>query len=614
MQSESQPNRAKLLLWIALILILVGGLLANLTQTNWGKVDVRDIRFVGTNGAVMSGLLYVPDGVTNKTPAPGILAIHGYINSRETQDGFAIEFARRGYVVLALDQTGHGYSDPPAFANAFGGMDGLKYLSSLDIVDKNNIGLEGHSMGGWAVAIAAAYMPTSYKSIVLEGSGTGVFGAPAGNTTYPKNLCVVLSKWDEFSNLMWGSSDNTGKSRDPADTNVPANIVTSIRLKAQFGTTDAVQIGKVYGSIANGTARVLYMPTTTHPGDHISTVAIGYAVDWFQQTLTGGKPFAASSQIWYWKEIGTLIALIGMILLLFPVGSLLLSTCGFFKELAGAPAPAKAAKGISWWISALIYAALAPATFFTFTNYFNTWKIKANALFPENITTQLMIWVLLVYGISLVLFLIWHFAFNRKTKATASDYGVSWGTGFIGVGWMKILKSFLLAATVAFVAYLTLAFSDWFFMTDYRIWVFAIKPLDALHFRVFLCYLIPFAAIFVILSLSLHGQLRPGGKEGKEIGFGKEMLINFALNFIGFLVVLLIEYIPLLAGGHLMWPYYNLWAIIGIQLLPIFTIVALVSTYFYRKTGHIYAGAFLNAMLVTWIVVASQAIHFNIIS
>jgi len=32
-----------------------------------------------------------PKGVTAKNPAPGIVAIHGYINSRETQDGFAIE-------------------------------------------------------------------------------------------------------------------------------------------------------------------------------------------------------------------------------------------------------------------------------------------------------------------------------------------------------------------------------------------------------------------------------------------------------------------------------------------------------------------------------------------
>jgi pimeloyl-ACP methyl ester carboxylesterase len=615
LQNENKFPRTKIFLVIALVMILLGGLLASLTQTNWGKVDVRDIRFVGTNGIVMSGLLYVPDGVTNKTPAPGILAIHGYINSRETQDGFAIEFARRGYVVLALDESGHGFSDPPTFANAFGGTDGFKYLTSLDIVDKNNIGLEGHSMGGWAVVIAAAYNPTGYKSIVLEGSATGVFGAPAGTATSPRNLCVVLSKWDEFSNLMWGSTDpKTGLSLDPSDMNVPANIVDSVRLKAQFGTTDTVVVDKLYGSMSSGTARILYMPAVTHPGDHISRVAIGHAIDWFQRTLIGGKAIPSSNQIWYWKEIGTLIALIGMVLLLFPVGSLLLRKCEFFKELEGAPAPPKSATGIGWWIGALIFAAVPALTYFTFKQYFVTWKMAANKLFPENISTQLLIWVLLVGAISLVLFLLWHFVFNRKAKASASDYGLSWGTGVKGVGWKKIGKSFLLAATVAFIAYLTLAFSDWFFKTDFRFWVFAIKPMSVLHFRIFLCYLIPFTAFFVVLALALHGQLRPRGKKGAEISRAAEMWINFAMLVIGFVVLLLIQYIPLLSGGHLMFVNENLFSIIAFQLLPIFTIVALVNTFFYRKTGHIYAGAFLNAILITWIVVASQAIHFNIIS
>src|SRR5665647_2911120 len=137
------------------ILILAGGVLAWLTQTA-GGIRIEDIRFKGAKGSTMSALLYIPKNATAQTPAPGILAVHGYINSRETQDGFAIEFARRGYVVLALDQTGHGYSDPPAFANGFGGPDGLSHLRSLDFVDKNNIGLEGHSMGGWTVLAAAA--------------------------------------------------------------------------------------------------------------------------------------------------------------------------------------------------------------------------------------------------------------------------------------------------------------------------------------------------------------------------------------------------------------------------------------------------------------------------
>src|ERR1700760_3635947 len=147
---------------IGVVLMLAGGILAHVTQTS-GGIQIRDIRSTGAKGNTMSALLYVPPNATAQLPAPGILAVHGYINSRETQDGFAIEFARRGYVVLALDQTGHGYSDPPAFANGFGGPDGLAYLRSLEIVDKTNIGLEGHSMGGWTVlggAGARAHPPT----------------------------------------------------------------------------------------------------------------------------------------------------------------------------------------------------------------------------------------------------------------------------------------------------------------------------------------------------------------------------------------------------------------------------------------------------------------------
>jgi len=139
---------------LGVVLILAGGLLAHFTQTA-GGIRIEDVRFKGAKGNTMSALLYIPPNATPQIPAPGILAVHGYINSRETQDGFAIEFARRGYVVLALDQTGHGYSDPPAFANGFGGPDALAHLRSLAIVDKNNIGLEGHSMGGWTVLAAA---------------------------------------------------------------------------------------------------------------------------------------------------------------------------------------------------------------------------------------------------------------------------------------------------------------------------------------------------------------------------------------------------------------------------------------------------------------------------
>jgi len=208
-----------------LILILVGGLLAHLTQTS-GGIKIQDVRFKGAKGNTMSALLYIPPNATAQTPAPGVLAVHGYINSRETQDGFAIELARRGYVVLALDQTGHGYSDPPAFANGFGGPDGLAHLRSLDIVDKNNIGLEGHSMGGWTVLAAATAMPNDYKSMVLEGSSTGKPFAAEGTPNWPRNAALVFAQYEEFSNLMWG----VDRARD---------VTQSPKLWALFGTPGA---------------------------------------------------------------------------------------------------------------------------------------------------------------------------------------------------------------------------------------------------------------------------------------------------------------------------------------------------------------------------------------
>src|SRR5271156_3012037 len=218
------------------ILILAGGLLAYLTQTS-GGIRIEDIRFKGAKGDTMSALLYIPPNASAQTPAPGILAVHGYINSRETQDGFAIEFARRGYVVLALDQTGHGYSDPPAFANGFGGPDGLTHLRSLDFVDKNNIGLEGHSMGGWAVLAAAAAMPNDYKSMVLEGSSTGAPFAAQGTTSWPRNVALVYAKYEEFPALMWGVERGQ-------------DVAQSQKLWALFGTQGPVEPGKVYGDVA----------------------------------------------------------------------------------------------------------------------------------------------------------------------------------------------------------------------------------------------------------------------------------------------------------------------------------------------------------------------------
>ena len=68
-----------------LVLIVAGGLLAHLTQTS-GGIRIEDVRFKGAGGNTMSALLYIPPNATAQTPAPGILAVHGYRSEEHTSE------------------------------------------------------------------------------------------------------------------------------------------------------------------------------------------------------------------------------------------------------------------------------------------------------------------------------------------------------------------------------------------------------------------------------------------------------------------------------------------------------------------------------------------------
>jgi len=169
----------------------------------------------------------------------------------------------------------------------------------------------------------------------------------------------------------------------------------------------------------------------------------------------------------------------------------------------------------------------------------------------------------------------------------------------------KIAKSFALAFLVVLAGQIAAKASAFFFQSDFRFWVFAVRPMSPSQARISLSYGLPFVGFFLVLAMVLHGQLRRDGQP-----LGKEMALNVVLLTVGFAGLLLVQYVPLLTGGTLAIPSEPLWSIIAFQLLPIMTIVGVVSTFFYRRTGHVYVGAFASGLLVTWIVVASQATHF----
>lgn len=552
---------------LAWVVILGGAYLAHSIQTA-GGTTVTEVRFPAAPGVTVSGLLYTPRNATAATPAPAVLVSHGYINTREMQSPFAIELSRRGYVVLAMDMTGHGYSGGIVGTADFGGPAALRYLRSLPIVDKANVGMEGHSMGGGPVMAAAAEVPDGYRSIVLVGSTPGLLGAKA--PANPKNLAVVFGQFDEFAGLMW---------------QVPKGslVATSPKLQKVFGLTGPVEADHIYGSVADGTARVLLNPPVTHPWEHFSQAGVGAAIDWFQKTLPAPAAKPASDQIWLWKEIGTLASFIGMVWLILTTFDLLVAS-SVFAGLNHAAEPLAERRDGKWWAAFAVTAALPAITYFPLMKIGQI--VLPTAVSPQWIQNQLLVWALGTALISLVIGL-----FLRRGRPTFTP---RWGLSIVA------------AAVTMAVAYASLVLVDAVFKVDYRFWVLGLKPLDAARAGQMPIYLVLWTAFFLVTLRGLAANLAVRG-EGliAQVGWSK------AAMSLGFLVLVVWQYATLFTTGLLATPTEPLNVIVAIQFIPLLAVVGVIASYTYRRTNSYVPGALICALLISWYVTSGTANHWQ---
>lgn len=554
------------------VMVLAGALLAHLVQTS-GGVHVIDVRYPGLGGERLSALLYVPPTATPSRPAPAVMVSHGYINTREMQAPFAIELARRGFVVLAIDMTGHGFSGGAVGANDDGGPDGLKYLQSLPYVNRGEIGLEGHSMGGVAVVGAALAQPAGYRSMVLEGSTTpdpGQLGA--GTPGLPRNLEVVFGRYDEFAPLMWGVARGADVGRSP-------------KLETLFGSPGPVIPGRVYGSIAAGTARLLVIPPITHPLEHFSSAGIGAAVDWFQRTLAGeASPLLPDDQIWPWKEVGGLIALAGFTVLVLGTFKLLLAT-RFFAELRQSPQPVLARRGGRGIVGLLITAAIPALAYYPLMDL-SLFTFPPSRLFPQGVTNQLLVWALATGAISVAL--------GFLPGQARPPFAHKWG------------KSILIGLASVAVGYLALALCYALLKVDFRFWVVGLRPLDGRHFVITLAYVAPFTLAFAAALRAANARLPIAGDRPARAYIWAAIAMSA-----GFVVLLGAQYAVMVATGALITPKEALSTIIAIQFVPVLAFVGVVGAYTFVRTNSWVPGAVICGLAVTWYIVAGTATHWS---
>ncbi len=606
-------RKAKIVAAISLALVFVFMMIASGFNSDWGKVKIQDVYYPNSEGGMIHGQLFVPKNVSSSNPAPAILNMHGGSDYLQTVTNYTIELARRGYVVLTVDAYGSGESDfidGAAATNAGGGnnhesalkMDGgvsigIEQLLSYKFVDKEKVGLAGHSMGGTYIANAALENADKIKAIMPWGSGSFVDMMKSHDSSEFKfNVGYINAQSDEM--VVFATHDD------------PINLLKSEELEKFFGTDKEIVAGQVYGNFEDGTARVIYTPNATHIGNIICKGSIGAMVDYFEKALPTGSALASTNQVWVYKELFCVLATIALLVFAVSLGIILLESAAFStlineKEVAAIKAPE--------WSKLLGLALCIIVPILTLHKVgLKLATHPATKFMPMNWANNL-VWIAVINSlILLVVFLIWHFVFAKKQGATIASYGFTDDSGKFNV--KRICLALVYAVALMFFVFVVVNLCYGLFKIDFRFWQFGIMPITLKRFSHILGYFLLFLVAFGIMN-TVSNAFASLGSKGSAV---KQYVLGWLIGAGGFLIVLVVYYIglrtthkppffygaPPFDAGH---PNSLVFSMKTTVLVPTFTLIAVLNTALYRKSKNIYVGWFVAALFAALILIGTNA-------
>ena len=650
---------------------------ANNIQKDNGNIDVTmdsfEMEYIDLNGDKKIGnvayKLYVPKTATSSNKAPAVLLLHGYQNDHETDAAYAIELARRGVVVMAIDEFGHGATDISMvnrgyvnhkasvnygqdseddgtfktiggqiryrvmmnFSNmsffkdkyskdsdgnilydsSMGGIAAYKVLSEMDNVDNKNMAVSGHSMGTWASwSTSAAYSGSEIepKATILQAGELFTKDAYDSNNIHFNNVLLLTSKYDEF-NYFRDYSPKT------VNDDIVKNDITSEFLGVENGKGEW---NTTYGSFTDGSARRRELVITNHRLLTHNESAIATAIDWLTNAIGINTSLSNNDQVFMIKEALVLIATLAAIVSMMFLMNILLDTKLFAyvkrPELNGMR---KTKSGWGYWKGAIITILIAFITYPFMTQLgHGLLPLPETSIFRMTIGNGFLSWYLILIIIMIVTTIISIKGSKKKGYSmTFADLGLSTKENERKIDLKLLFKGLLLAFILAAFMYVQCVLAEKLFMLDFRfIWPF-FKGFSMLRLGQFFAYIIIFFVFFLLNNSKIFAQNQPTGTCDKGFkGFIKCWYKNALCMIGGVLLLILLEYIPFFAGfgpgADLLFsstfggPFMSLMIVFVPQVL----VFSLICTYAYRKTGSVYTGAFLVAILACWIVTGGSAL------
>ena len=594
---------------LALAFALISAIGASLVQTGGGTIKVDDLKWETASGRTMNALLFTPPNATADNPAPAIVVAHGWWNNREMQTPNYVELARRGYVVMSIDMYGHGNSDPlPADEIAVGGTgmyDAVLLLADLPYVDRDSIGVTGHSNGAraanFSVPIDDASGDPLISSILLVDNDpvyTDADGAYA-NVYGTRDVGLIQAQYDEF--FFRSYSPEGVQLTAPRDYLGTPNAQSFLNFGADPASAETREGSTIYTE--NNAVRVIYSLPQTHPWSTTSSTAVGHLVDYFELTLPAPSAIDAGNQVWQFKEFFTALGLVGFGILLVAVPRALLTTRPF-SRLAATPAEAAPLSGtlpkVWFWVGLVVSVIISGRSYWIVASTPEILAITFNivpSIVPQGSVFFIGVWAAINGLAAIIIMAGSYLAIGRKNGMNLRESGVlpGWKNFFHGIG---------LALTTVVLMYSVVFIIDYFFTTDFRLWVMAVKwfSIDKIGLALFILPL--FLIYFVANSIAINAfnRFKIAGREWVNTA------ILALANSLAPIILVVAQYSTFAVTGNLIPGFGGIFSIWLFPVIVILAVTAIVSRKLYRATGNPYIAGFLNATVVVLMSVSNSLV------
>lgn len=613
-------------LCIALACMLISMIGSFLVQTSGTSIKVRRFKLVVSGGYEINGQMYIPKDASTKNKLPMVVVQHGSQHNLEMQDMNMVELSRRGYIVISTDAYGHGSSTardvvPPteAFNNVISVIDYV--CNSLNIVDTDKIGIAGHSMG------AAIVTSTLQHYVEQEARGLGknkiaacleigydpsyipyTFKGVDKPVLADANWGVIAGKYDEF---FFKQKDVNNDPAKILQSKAALDFVKQVDSSAQ----GPVENGKIYKGQINGKecSRVFYQISADHPQEIFSSQSAADAVSFFYDSLgvpAGHEKIDPNNQVWQWKQFFNFLGLVGVLLFLFPFAKWIMNTVPYFSELKAknaapaAPALDTTKKKLVYWISWVVCMAIPGILAMPVMHYWigkqSFTPVTVTKWFGEGSVNEIAGWAVISSLCILAIFLFNYFIFGKKFGAKTDSWGIK-------ISPKALWKSLLLAVMTFGVAYLILFTADFFFTTDFRIWLIAMRVFSKDKVLFLIAYFPAFAIFYLINSMLVDGGNRVEGMPEWLI-----TLISCIANIGGIAVVIFIQYFTYARTG--IFPYNAMRTINLFPFLVQVPVATIITRKYFKETGNIYLGSFTISLLYSMMIITQVSINTSIIS